>query len=61
MTCIKQLISYYFFIYLQHLKEADFITDDHLVRPIEAQKSDLEVVHSKKYLKSLKVSKVKLN
>ncbi|XP_021187443.2 histone deacetylase 11 [Helicoverpa armigera] len=41
---------------IQYLKEADFIKDENLVKPLEAQKSDLLIVHSKKYLKSLKWS-----
>ncbi|XP_047027312.1 histone deacetylase 11 [Helicoverpa zea] len=41
---------------IQYLKEAEFIKDENLVKPLEAQKSDLLVVHSKKYLKSLKWS-----
>ncbi|PZC80110.1 hypothetical protein B5X24_HaOG215332 [Helicoverpa armigera] len=41
---------------IQYLKEAEFIKDENLVKPLEAQKSDLLIVHSKKYLKSLKWS-----
>ncbi|XP_026751657.1 histone deacetylase 11 [Galleria mellonella] len=41
---------------IQYLKEADFITDACLVRPLPAKKSDLLVVHTKRYLKSLKWS-----
>ncbi|XP_022823677.1 histone deacetylase 11 [Spodoptera litura] len=41
---------------IQYLKEAELITDEHLVRPLEAQKSDLQIVHTRKYLKSLKWS-----
>lgn len=41
---------------IQYLKEANFITDDCLVKPFEAKKQDLLVVHTKKYLKSLKWS-----
>ncbi|KAJ8720732.1 hypothetical protein PYW08_006197 [Mythimna loreyi] len=41
---------------IQYLKRAEFITDDNIVKPVEAQKSDLLVVHTKKYLKSLKWS-----
>ncbi|XP_075982086.1 histone deacetylase 11 [Anticarsia gemmatalis] len=41
---------------IQYLKEADFITGQELVKPLEAKKSDLLVAHTKKYLKSLKWS-----
>ncbi|XP_035442927.1 histone deacetylase 11 [Spodoptera frugiperda] len=41
---------------IQYLKEAELITDDHLVRPLEATKSDLQLVHTRRYLKSLKWS-----
>ncbi|XP_026330325.1 histone deacetylase 11 isoform X2 [Hyposmocoma kahamanoa] len=41
---------------IQNLKESGFPTDDIIVRPLEAQKSDLLLVHTKKYLKSLKWS-----
>ncbi|XP_053616626.1 histone deacetylase 11 [Plodia interpunctella] len=41
---------------IKHLKEGSFIDDDAIVQPNEAQKSDLLVVHTKKYLKSLKWS-----
>ncbi|XP_068623099.1 histone deacetylase 11 [Battus philenor] len=41
---------------IQHLEDANFITKDVLVQPLEAKKNDLLVVHTKKYLKSLKWS-----
>ncbi|KAG6459744.1 histone deacetylase 11 [Manduca sexta] len=41
---------------IQNLKDADFINDELLVKPNEAQKSDLLVVHTNRYLKSLKWS-----
>ncbi|CAH0663703.1 unnamed protein product [Chilo suppressalis] len=41
---------------IQNLKNAELITDECLVKPLEAQKRDLLVVHTKKYLKSLKWS-----
>lgn len=41
---------------IQYLKEAGLITDERLVKPFEAKKSDLLTVHTKKYLKSLKWS-----
>lgn len=40
----------------QYLKDANLITDGCIVNPKEARKNDLLVVHTKKYLKSLKVS-----
>lgn len=40
----------------QFLKRAEFITDETIVSPNETEKDDLLVVHSKKYLKSLKCS-----
>ncbi|XP_026736279.1 histone deacetylase 11 [Trichoplusia ni] len=41
---------------IRHLIAADFIKEEHIVRPLEAKKNDLLVVHSTKYLKSLKWS-----
>ncbi|KAG7304987.1 hypothetical protein JYU34_010422 [Plutella xylostella] len=41
---------------IKNLKEAKLIDDEHIVEPNEAKKSDLLVVHTKKYLKSLKWS-----
>ncbi|XP_073954786.1 histone deacetylase 11 isoform X2 [Choristoneura fumiferana] len=41
---------------IEYLKEADFITEECLVKPNEAQKRDLRRVHTKKYLSSLKWS-----
>ncbi|CAK1542709.1 unnamed protein product [Leptosia nina] len=41
---------------VQFLKEANFITSECLVKPNEAKENDLLVVHTKKYLKSLKWS-----
>ncbi|XP_028029810.1 histone deacetylase 11 [Bombyx mandarina] len=38
---------------VQYLRNAQLITDERLVKPKEAQKSDLLVVHTKRYLKSL--------
>ncbi|KAK2152442.1 hypothetical protein LSH36_328g00006 [Paralvinella palmiformis] len=42
----------------EFLKEGKMIRDDTTVRPLEAQQEDLLVVHSKKYLNSLKWSVV---
>ncbi|XP_047998469.1 histone deacetylase 11 isoform X1 [Leguminivora glycinivorella] len=41
---------------IQYLKDAEFITDECLVKPNEAQKRDLRRVHTKRYLNSLKWS-----
>ncbi|KAL4706700.1 hypothetical protein ACJJTC_014455 [Scirpophaga incertulas] len=41
---------------IQILKNADLITDNLLVKPLEAQKSDLLTVHTKQYIRSLKWS-----
>lgn len=41
---------------IQYLKAGEFIKDEILVQPLEAKKSDLLVVHTKKYLRSLKWS-----
>ncbi|XP_047538953.1 histone deacetylase 11 [Vanessa atalanta] len=41
---------------IQYLLEANFITQECLVKPLEAKENDLLVVHTKKYLKSLKWS-----
>ncbi|XP_028172661.1 histone deacetylase 11 [Ostrinia nubilalis] len=41
---------------IEYLKNAELITDECLVKPHEAKKSDLLVVHTKKYLRSLKWS-----
>lgn len=41
---------------IKYLKEAKFITGEELVSPVEPSKSDLLVVHTKEYLKSLKWS-----
>ncbi|CAB3225474.1 unnamed protein product [Arctia plantaginis] len=41
---------------IRYLKEAKFITDEQLVTPLEPTKSDLLVVHTKRYLRSLKWS-----
>ncbi|XP_049878754.1 histone deacetylase 11 [Pectinophora gossypiella] len=41
---------------IRRLKESGLITEDHIVHPMEAQKDHLRVVHTKKYLNSLKWS-----
>lgn len=41
---------------LQYLMEGDFLTAENYSKPKEITKIDLKKVHTKKYLKSLKVS-----
>lgn len=52
---INEFIIYFLCLLLQYLLEAKFITPECLVKPLEAKENELLVVHTKKYLKSLKV------
>jgi hypothetical protein len=45
----------YFVIHFMTLPEGKMIREDTTVRPTEAQQEDLLVVHTRKYLDSLKV------
>ena len=49
------LHTHQFLIYFCHQLEAKLIRDDTTVRPNEATEADLRVVHSKSYIKELKV------
>lgn len=42
---------------VQYLKKSGYVKEKNIVQPKEASKTDLLVVHTKRYLQSLKVSR----